>query len=228
MISEVGLTPTQRSILECLAGIRPAPTLFGGAAIIVAYTAHRQTRDLDLKWSETDDLAPLVPEVLDRLRALGHRVDVQRRFATFIRLLVDGPQQVVVDLVAEPAAEVAQLVSIDIDGKQWRIPSMTDALADKLCALMSRAELRDLGDVRELLMAGADLDAAIERAPLRDAGFSPYVLAWVLESFPLQELADGANLDAETLGDLATARQALQERLVALADLDAFGSSTET
>lgn len=224
MTGSKGLTQTQRSLLSRLAKLEPAPTLFGGAALIAGHTGHRQTRDLDLKWSEVEDLAPLVPEVLELLRPLGHRVEVQRRFATFVRLLVHGPEQVIIDMVAEPAAEVAQLISIEIGEQRWRIPCKTDALADKLCALMSRAELRDLDDVQALLAVGADLDTAIERAPSRDTGFSPYVLAWVLESFPLDKLAEGAGLSEAALATLVEARTRLHAHLLTLADAEAIGA----
>lgn len=116
MTGSEGLTQTQRSVLGRLAELEPALILFGGAALIAGHTGHRQTRDLDLKWSEVDDLAPMLAQVLDLLRPLGHQVEVLRRFATFVRLIVHGPEQIIIDMVAEPGAEVGQLVFTDIGG----------------------------------------------------------------------------------------------------------------
>jgi len=41
--------------------------------------------------------------------------------------------------------------------------------------LLERSEIRDLADVKALLDAGGDLDAALRDAPTKDAGFSPVV-----------------------------------------------------
>jgi hypothetical protein len=64
-----------------------------------------------------------------------------------------------------------------------------EILVAKLSALLGRSELRDLEDVRALLAAGGDLTGAIADAPRKDAGFSPPMLAWVLEQFPVEALA---------------------------------------
>ena len=53
-------------------------------------------------------------------------------------------------------------------------------MANKLCALLSRSEIRDLVDVRELEIAGFSLENAFEVAKKKDTGLTPSQLAWVL------------------------------------------------
>jgi hypothetical protein len=55
-----------------------------------------------------------------------------------------------------------------------------EILASKLATLLERSETRDLADVKALLDAGGDLESALRDAPMKDAGFSPLTLAWVL------------------------------------------------
>ena len=53
-------------------------------------------------------------------------------------------------------------------------------MANKLCALLSRSEIRDLVDVRELENAGFSLENALQSAAKKDSGLTPAQLAWVL------------------------------------------------
>jgi hypothetical protein len=66
-----------------------------------------------------------------------------------------------------------------------RIDSPEEILANKLCALLSRSELRDLVDVRELEVAGFDLENALSAAQKKDSGLTPAQLAWILEQITL-------------------------------------------
>ena len=45
---------------------------------------------------------------------------------------------------------------------------------------------RDLDDIGALLEAGGDLEQGLRDAVLRDGGFSPPTLAWLLQSFPIE------------------------------------------
>jgi hypothetical protein len=123
----------------------------------------------------------LVEEAAFCLRRGGLQVEVLQRFETFARLhaaMADG--EVVVDLVAQPAEEMAGLVEIELDGLLVRLPSEEDLLAGKPCALFSRSELRDPEDVLALLARGHSLAEAAARAPRYDGGLSPLQLAWLL------------------------------------------------
>lgn len=68
-----------------------------------------------------------------------------------------------------------------------RIDSAEEILANKMCALLSRVEVRDLVDVMALQQSGLDPVAAVGAASKKDAGVTPSQLAWVLSSFPIPE-----------------------------------------
>jgi hypothetical protein len=101
-------------------------------------------------------------------------------------------------------------VAIDID-------SMHEILVSKLTALLSRAELRDLVDVRALLEAGLDLAAALRDAPKKDGGFSALTLAWVLHTFNVGGLARAIGWDEAQIAGLDAFRQQLIAQLTAAA-----------
>ena len=96
----------------------------------------------------------------------------------FRRLLVKrGDQAVVVDLVREYVFQIER-EKREING--IRIDSPEEILANKLCTLLSRSEIRDLIDVRELEKAGFSLKNALSAAAKKDTGLSAAQLAWVL------------------------------------------------
>jgi hypothetical protein len=88
-----------------------------------------------------------------------------------------------VDLVAEPFGPIAPPDRAAIEGVTIAVDSRHEILASKLATLLERSEVRDLADVKALLDAGGDLESALRDAPLKDAGFSPLTLAWVLKSY---------------------------------------------
>lgn len=62
-----------------------------------------------------------------------------------------------------------------------------EVLANKLCTLLSRAELRDIVDVRALEDAGLKIEDHLALANRKDAGFTPGQLAWVLSQVEIGE-----------------------------------------
>jgi len=196
------LDPLQQRILRVLAGLEPPWTLTGGAALAGFHLGHRTTRDLDLFWHGTRVLGEWADQVQARLRDDGLDVARIQTAPGFRRLRVDdGRRTVIVDLVAESVpfieAPVELLPGIHVDTPH-------EILVNKLCALLSRSESRDLVDVAALLEAGGDLQRAIEDASAKDGGFSPLTLAWVLQS-----------LDSAGDSRLESIRDSLVSRLVA-------------
>ncbi len=61
-----------------------------------------------------------------------------------------------------------------------RVDPPEEIMANKLCALLSRSEIRDLVDVRALELAGYKLEDALTAAQAKDRGLPPAQLAWVL------------------------------------------------
>lgn len=212
------LTPLQVHVLKLLAPIRPSWTLTGGAALAGWYTRHRTTRDLDLFWSGERVLGALPRDVDARLRTAGLTTEVLQRAASFERLRVtQGEAVVIVDLVADPTPVAEAPAVLSVEGVEVRVDTAHQLLVNKLCALLSRSELRDLVDLRALLDAGGDLDRALADAPRKDGGFSPLTLAWVLRSLPIRVLAGRLGTPAEEAETLEAFRDGFVERLAAAA-----------
>jgi Nucleotidyl transferase AbiEii toxin, Type IV TA system len=210
-----GLTSLQRRVLACLAGSKPPWTLTGGGALVGFHLRHRTTRDLDLFWHGREELGDEREGCIRRLRADGFAVESLQREPHFERLLVsDGQDRVVLDLVAEPVECVEQPQVEELDTLTILVDTPHEILVNKLCALLGRAELRDLIDVRALVVGGTDLVRALEDAPRKDGGFSVMTLAWVLRGLPIEELADAAGIDAAYRESLSLYRDALVEDLI--------------
>jgi hypothetical protein len=68
-----------------------------------------------------------------------------------------------------------------------RVDPPNEILANKLCTLLSRAEIRDLVDVLALEKAGYRAEKALSLAMQKDGGLTPAQLAWVLSQITLGE-----------------------------------------
>ena len=210
------LTPLQERILRCLAGMEPSWTLTGGGALAGFHTAHRTTRDLDLFWRARETLEDLPERVRERLMADGLAVAASRSAPSFHRLNVThGDETCLVDLVSEPAPALAPPDRVRLGDRQIEIDSAHEILVNKLCALLGRAEIRDLFDLEVLLGRGGDLEGALADAPRQDGGFSPLTLAWVLKGLRVTQLARSENMDESTIARLVTFHGALVRRLIA-------------
>ncbi len=212
------LTPLQARLLEILADVRPAGVLTGGAALVGFYTYHRTTRDLDLRWPAQDDLVDVSRAVGERLRSMDVDFEVLQSSPTFERLrVVDGDETVIVDLVADPVASIEEPTTMAVGAARVLVDTPHEILVNKLCALLGRMELRDLHDLRELLAGGGDLDRALQEAPRKDGGFSPLMLAWVLQGMPAHRLAAAAGWSPEDATATEAFKRGFIDRLLSVA-----------
>jgi len=173
-------------------------TLTGGGALAGVHLGHRTTEDLDLflYGARSFDHEPRAVE--DALVAHGLEVSTLQRSPGFVRLSVgDGRDRVVVDLVAEPVPRVDE--PLVLKPGLW-VDSPYEILVNKLGALLSRSELRDLEDARALVAIGVDLDRAILDVPRKDGGFSPMMFAWVIGQLDLSRAA-ALGFDRAVLAD---------------------------
>lgn len=107
-----------------------------------------------------------------------------------------------------------------LGGVSIQIDTAHQILVNKLCALLSRSELRDLVDVRALLDAGGDLSRALADCPMQDAGFSPLTLSWVLGQLPIESLASRLGWPSDRAEALVRFRDQLVDRILAEAKPD--------
>jgi hypothetical protein len=190
------LTPLQQQVLETFFRREQRFFLSGGAALAGFHLAHRRTHEL------------------------GATVEKIQTTPDFRRRIVRrGEEAVVIDLVHERAPQgplpKERIGNIRVDPPQ-------EILANKLCTLLSRSELRDLVDVYALERAGLRVEDALPLAEKKDAGLTPAQLAWVLSQIDLASLPEGEPvlrdaLSAPTRGELAAYVAALGKRLVTLA-----------
>lgn len=210
------LTLLQERVLVLAASVRPRWTLTGGGALAGFHTQHRGTRDLDLFFRGERLLGDRVREVRDALASGGLTATVLRTAPMFSQLDVrDGEASVVVDLVADPTPIVEAPQPAVVGDTEILIETRHQILVNKLCALLSRSELRDLVDVRALVEAGEDLVRALGDAPNQDAGFSPLTFSWSVKSLAVRKLAKASGWNEEDIVALEQFRDALVERVLA-------------
>jgi hypothetical protein len=87
-------------------------------------------------------------------------------------------------------------------------------LVNKLCALLSRSELRDLVDVRALVESGGDLIRALRDCPGQEAGFSPLTFAWGAQGLPVRRVAAAQGWRDEDIDALERFRDDLVSRAI--------------
>ncbi len=212
------LTDLQMRVLRVLAPMEPRWTLTGGAALAGFYTQHRTTRDLDLFWHGLADFTVQPDDCTRRLEASGLTVAVLQRTPSFVRIrAASGADVVIVDLVAEPVPTVDDVRVIDVGGASIRVDSPHEILVNKLGALLHRAEIRDLIDLRVLLAQGGDLQRALRDAARKDGGFSPLMVGHLLHGFPIERQAQLAAVSATETAELARFRAELAARIAELA-----------
>lgn len=178
------LSPLQQEFLDAFFRREDRFFLTGGAALAGFYLGHRETYDLDL-FTLSDALEDGLAVVAAVARQCGASLESIQTAPDFRRLLLRrGAETVLIDLVRE---RVAQMVAEKPVMKGIRVDPPEEILANKLCALLSRAEIRDLVDVRALEMAGYRVEGVLPAAALKDTGLTPAQLSWVLSQIELGE-----------------------------------------
>jgi hypothetical protein len=206
------LSPFQRELLEAFFRRASAFYLTGGAALAGFYLGHRRTDDLDLFTTEDalDSGERALQEAADELSASVERLQTSPDFRR--RLVRRTGESLVVDLVRE---RVTAGQRAKIQRGTVRLDSSEEILANKLCALLSRAELRDLVDVIALERAGLRIEEVLPDAMQKDGGLTPAQLAWVLSEL---RIGDDARIPGSlSAAELRTALESLIHRLTRLA-----------
>lgn len=183
----IGLDNFQQEILVAFFARQRGFYLTGGAALAGFHLGHRTTLDLDLFTNE-DLMDEGEQALLETARDLDVGVERLRTSSDFRRfLLTRGSESLVVDLVRELAPQIDE-EKIEIRGIP--VDSTREIMANKLCTLLSRAELRDLVDVRALEDVGLSVEEHLPLAAEKDAGLTAGQLAWVLSQI---EIGDDAS-----------------------------------
>jgi hypothetical protein len=202
----------QREVLETFFRKEKRFFLTGGAALAGFHLGHRETDDLDLFVTEDvleEGLAAL-GAVVRELGATSEEILTTPDFRR--RLLRRGGETVIVDLVRERVAQVFPDKPV-IAG--IRVDPAEEIMANKLCTLLARAEIRDLVDLRALEGAGLGIEDALHAGARKDRGLTPAQLAWVLSEI---RFGDDAQLPGGVaVSDLREYLRGLIDRLSRLA-----------
>ena len=169
--------------------------LTGGGALVGFHLGHRETEDLDLFATQAvldEGLLALAAVAADLGSSIERIADNPFIKRSVIRR---GEESVKVDLVFEPVAQWFPRKR-EIDGILVDPPE--EILANKLCTLLSRAEVRDLVDVLALERAGFRIEDALPAAMRKDGGLTPAQLAAVLSEWRL-------GVDAQLPGGVSVA-----------------------
>ena len=189
--------------------------LTGGGALVGYHLHHRTSDDLDLFAKPPARVEEARRAIEAAAEALGAVVESLRVYPDFLRLLVRRAEEsAVVDLVIDRSPGIDETEDV---GDGIRVHSLREIAANKVCALIGRAEVRDLVDFRAILARGIDLCSALSDAETKDGGVSAATLAWILDQIVIGE---GAQLPGVTGSELDAFRRDLVKRLRAIARPD--------
>ena len=189
-----------------------APPFFltGGTALSAFYLQHRYSEDLDLFTLDSDafDRVPLyVADTATRLTASVASLQTAPQFHRY-RLSRKG-KSVIVDFVREVVPQISEEKN-RFEG--ILVDTLDDITANKICTVVSRAEIKDYIDLYFLARAGYPLENYIELAQRKDAGVSQAMLAYLLSEFRLSKVPDFM-IAAVSLKDLEEYFESLARRL---------------
>ena len=145
--------------------------LAGGAALLAQHLSQRPTDDLDFFTRDPDDVPIAKAELVDACAAHGWHVEELRNSGTFCRLLIHGPDDLLVDLAYNGDPQLPATASFA--GPTFAPEELAGM---KLLALWDRTAARDFADVFVLArLSGTAL--LLKRATQLDAGLDAKNLA---------------------------------------------------
>jgi hypothetical protein len=163
--------------------------LAGGYAIATHGMGQRLSAvDLFTDWSKRDTFERAANALVEAMKEHGYQVEVVARAETFARLMVvdstaPGREPEKLELCADWRAHEPVMLAIG------PVLHPDDAVANKMCALLGRAEARDFLDADAALESGRySRERLLELAAEADAGFDRLVFAGALDS--LRQITD--------------------------------------
>ena len=205
------LSALQWELLSFFFQGNPPFFLTGGTALSAFYLQHRYSQDLDLFTLDSDafDRVPLyVADTATRLAVSVASLQTAPQFHRY--RLSRNKESVIVDFVREVVPQISEeknrFEGITVD-------TLVDITANKICTVISRAEIKDYIDLYFLGRAGYPLENYIKEAQRKDAGVSQATLAYLLSEFRLSKVPDFM-IAAVSLKDLEEYFQSLARKLV--------------
>ncbi len=212
--SRKALTPLQRAFLERFFGSVKGFYLTGGGALGIHF-AHRRSLDLDLFTREEVAFRAARASLPAIASDLGAKAQIVADSPAFLRYLITRPggESLRVDIVHDRAERVGPEPREE-GGAILDPPE--EILANKICAMLGRSELRDLLDLYVLDRAGFRVLDGLEAARRKDGGLTPAALAWAISQVRLESPPEGM-LEAIPVEDLRAFAERLRRELRARA-----------
>jgi hypothetical protein len=152
--------------------------LTGGTALAEYYLGHRLSYDLDLFTSEADLIIPFSYQVEQAAQAAGMKVEVVRRFASFVEFQIHQEEDnLKIDLALDSPFRFA---STELSDTGVWANDFQDIQVDKTLAFFGRSEPRDAVDLYFLLQKTSFKELA-DLARQKDTGFDLYWFAVALD-----------------------------------------------
>jgi hypothetical protein len=183
------LSPLQRRLLDVVSAQLPGMFLSGGTALGAFYLGHRRSADLDFFTRDRADYDERVRQFVRLVEGAGLRVVAGSAGAGFRRFVVsDADETVPVDLVLDTAERIS---APTVTPEGLVVDSLDDITANKLGAVLGRAEVRDYVDLFFLAKAGQDPLAFVPAARRKDGGIDAAALAFVLSGVKVRGAPEG-------------------------------------
>lgn len=172
--------PLQDKILRTLHELDTGFYLTGGTAASRGYLNHRFSDDLDLFVNDDDRFNLWSERVIQALsQHINWHTEVMQKDERFVRLTLSERDILLkIEMINDVPARIGQIQQHPILG---RLDSPENILANKITALLSREEPKDLADVWGFCCRmGLSITDAIQGAQSKAAGVFPVDLARVL------------------------------------------------
>ena len=176
------LYPFQEEALHVINGVESGFYLTGGTAASRAYLHHRFSDDLDLFVNDDNSFTLWTDRIIQTLtQQPSWQVRVELRDLRFVRLtVIRNGFPLKIEMINDVPAHIGP---ITVHPQLGRIDSAENILANKITAVVSREEPKDLADIWGFCMQmGLSLTDALENAHGKAAGIFPADIARVLLS----------------------------------------------
>jgi hypothetical protein len=176
------LYPFQDEVLKVIQSLETGFYLTDGTAASRGYLHHRYSDDLDFFVNDQPDFTLWAERVIQALQASGDwRLEIASRYERFVHLNLLQPEIALkLEFINDVPARVGQVSSHPVLGK---LDSAENILANKLSALLSSEEPKDLADIWGFCCRmNLSIEQAISGAQGKAAGIFPADLARVLLS----------------------------------------------
>ena len=176
------LYPLQDQVLKCIGQLDTGFYLTGGTAASRGYLQHRYSDDLDFFVNDAPDFILWTERIIHALSAAEDwRIEILSRYERFVHLnLVQAETALKLEFINDVPSRAGEIAIHPILGK---LDSAENILANKLAALLSREEPKDLADVWGFCAKlNLSLEEAITGAQGKATGIFPADLSRVLLS----------------------------------------------